>query len=129
MSYYGKGGLIALCLDLTIRRRTRGRKSLDDVMRALWAHHGRAGIGVPEDGVERLAEAVTGLRLHAFFERALRTTAELPLAPLLRDVGLALAMRPAESATDRGGKPAAAEARTLAAQASLGARSAGEAPR
>jgi len=126
VSYYGKGSLVALCLDLTIRRRTRGRKSLDDVMRALWARHGLTGAGVAEDGVERLAEEVTGLRLRPFFERALRSTAELPLAPLLRDVGLALAMRPAESATDRGGKAAAKDARALAAQASLGARSTSE---
>jgi predicted metalloprotease with PDZ domain len=34
VSYYGKGALIALCLDLTLR--AEGRCTLDDVMRALW---------------------------------------------------------------------------------------------
>jgi len=126
VSYYGKGSLVALCLDLTIRRRTGGRKSLDDVMRALWTRYGRTGRGVPEDGVERVAQEVTGLRLGAFFERALRATAELPLAQALRGVGLALVTRPAESSTDRGGRPAEKSARALAGQASFGARTATE---
>jgi predicted metalloprotease with PDZ domain len=126
VSYYGKGSLIALCLDLAIRRRTRGRKSLDDVMRALWKLHGLTGRGVPEEGIERLAETVTGLRLRAFFDRVLRTTAELPLAASLKSVGLALVTRPAESPTDRGGRPAAKAVRALAGQASFGARTATE---
>jgi predicted metalloprotease with PDZ domain len=41
VSYYTKGSLVALLLDLTIRQQTRGRKSLDDVMRALWQRFGR----------------------------------------------------------------------------------------
>ncbi|MGQ9725385.1 MAG: M61 family metallopeptidase, partial [Tepidimonas sp.] len=34
VSYYAKGALVALCLDLTLR--ATGRATLDDVMRALW---------------------------------------------------------------------------------------------
>jgi predicted metalloprotease with PDZ domain len=34
VSYYTKGALVALCLDLTLRQ--EGRTTLDDVMRALW---------------------------------------------------------------------------------------------
>ena len=40
-SYYVKGSLVALCLDLLIRERTGGQKSLDDVMRLLWQRFGR----------------------------------------------------------------------------------------
>ncbi len=122
VSYYGKGSLIALCLDLLIRERTRGRKSLDDVMRALWACHGGTGAGVPENGVERTAAEVTGLRLRGFFDRALRSTADLPLRRMLRTVGLELAVRPAESSSDRGGRAAATPERELARQATIGAR-------
>lgn len=126
VSYYGKGSLVALCLDLLIRDRTRGRKSLDDVMRALWARYGRTGIGVPEAGVERAAAEVTGLRLRGFFDRALRSTAELPLARLLATVGLSLTVRPAESASDRGGRAASSAARELARQVTFGARASAE---
>jgi len=122
VSYYGKGSLVALCLDLLIRERTRGRQSLDDVMRALWRRYGRTGEGVPEDGVERTAAQVTGLRLRGFFDRALRSTGELPLRRLLGTVGLELAVRPAESASDRGGKAPSTPERELARQAAIGAR-------
>jgi predicted metalloprotease with PDZ domain len=106
VSYYGKGSLVALCLDLTIRARTRGKKSLDDVMRALWRHHGIPGTGVEEDGVERIAEEVTGLKLQQVFDAWLRSTRELPLRALLADHGVAMSLRPAESSSDRGGKAA-----------------------
>jgi len=122
VSYYLKGSLIALCLDLLIRGRTRGRKSLDDVLRELWLRHGRSGIGVLEDGIERTAEEVTGLRLRPFFNRALRSTAELPLEQLLATVGIELELRPAESASDRGGKKSTQPARELAKRVVLGAR-------
>jgi predicted metalloprotease with PDZ domain len=122
VSYYLKGSLIALCLDLLTRARTRGRKSLDDVMRALWERHGKSGVGVLEDGVERTAEEITGLRLRAFFNRALRSTAELPLKEMLASVGVELEIRPSESASDRGGKKSSKAARELAERVTLGAR-------
>lgn len=44
-SYYEKGQLVALLLDLEIRRRSQGKKSLDDVMRALWKRFCESGGG------------------------------------------------------------------------------------
>ena len=122
VSYYGKGGLVALCVDLLIRSRTAGRRSLADVMRALWRRYGRPGVGVPEDGVERLAEDVTGVRLRPFFDRALRSTAELPLEQMLATIGVEMEVRPAESMSDRGGRPAGRSAAALAERVTLGAR-------
>jgi predicted metalloprotease with PDZ domain len=127
VSYYLKGSLVALCLDLMIRSRTRGRKSLDHVMQALWEHHGKSGIGVPEDGWERLAEEVSGVRLRAFFERSLRSHEELPVRQLLAEMGIELHLRPAESAADRGGRPSGRSASALADQVTLGARTADDA--
>jgi len=103
VSYYGKGSLVGLCLDLHIRKSTGGRKSLDDVMLALWKKHGMTGLGVDEDGIERLAESVTKLNLKRLFERWLRSTAELPLAELLASHGVELVLRPAKSESDKGG--------------------------
>ncbi len=40
-SYYAKGSLVALCIDLSIRAATHNKRSLDDVMRYLWKHYGR----------------------------------------------------------------------------------------
>jgi predicted metalloprotease with PDZ domain len=128
VSYYGKGSLVALCLDLQLRSRTAGRKSLDDVMRALWRRYGRTGLGVPEDGVERAAEEATGLRLRPLFDKWLRSTDELPLAPLLAAAGIELELRPPEGPADRGGRPAAKSAAALAERVSLGARTAADGP-
>jgi predicted metalloprotease with PDZ domain len=101
VSYYLKGSLIALSLDLLIRERTGGHKSLDHVMRALWKKYGMKGIGVPEDGIERIAEQVTRLRLRRFFDQAVRSTADLPLQKLLASVGVEMQKRPARSGLDR----------------------------
>jgi predicted metalloprotease with PDZ domain len=122
VSYYNKGALVALALDITIRQRTQGSKSLDDVMRALWQRNGRTGTGVEEDGIERIACEITGLDLKEFFDRALRGTTDLPIAELLAHVGVTFSLRPAESDADKGGKPAAKSDAQLLQRAVLGAR-------
>jgi predicted metalloprotease with PDZ domain len=125
VSYYLKGSLVALALDLQIRSRTRGRKSLDDVMRTLWKRYGQSGEGVPEDALERIAEELVGGRLRGFFERALRSTEELPLAQPLREMGLEMQLRPAQSWGDRGGR--AAETQKTRPPITIGARTAEDA--
>jgi predicted metalloprotease with PDZ domain len=103
VSYYVKGALVALALDLTIRHGTQGVSSLDDVMRALWAMYGRNGPGVPERGVEAVAKRVSGLDLDAFFLRALDETTDLDLESLLAGVGIAMRLRPRNGPKDMGG--------------------------
>jgi predicted metalloprotease with PDZ domain len=124
VSYYGKGSLVGLCLDLLIRSQSNGRRSLDDVMRALWRRHGQSGLGVGEDDIERLAESVTGLALGRQLNAWLRGTAELPLSELLATHGIELALRPAESGADRGGRASSRAAAELRARPVLGVRGA-----
>ncbi|MGL6070904.1 M61 family metallopeptidase [Craterilacuibacter sp.] len=102
VSYYAKGALAALALDLLIRRDTCGRRSLDDVMRALWQRWQQNGQGIGEQAWGALACEVSGLDLMPFFDLALRSCADLPLAELLPSQGLQLSLTPAESASDRG---------------------------
>ena len=103
VSYYVKGALIALALDLTLRR--AGVTTLDDVMRALWQRHGGPGVGVPEGGVETIASELAGIDLTEFFDQYVRGTAELPLAVLLAPFGIDVMLRAAEGAKDKGGAP------------------------
>lgn len=98
VSYYAKGALVALLLDLTIRERTADRLSLDDVMRASWETYGKTGHGMPEDGFERLCEKVTGLDLGPFFERYIRGAGELDMRSALASVGVELALPEAPAA-------------------------------
>ncbi|WP_018410240.1 M61 family metallopeptidase [Methyloversatilis thermotolerans] len=95
VSYYTKGALVALALDLTLRGKSRGAVSLDDVMRRLWTEFGLTGAGVPEDGIRRTAEAVSGFKLKRFFEQATEGTEDLPLEELLKSVGLELSFEAA----------------------------------
>lgn len=125
VSYYTKGSLVALSLDLLIRQKTAGRKSLDHVMRVLWKRYGRIGKGVPEDGVEQVAEQVTGVRLQSFFDSAVRSTNELPLPRLLRQVGVDVQLRAAVSAADRGGEAKNAEGADKRAELGIRTRSSG----
>lgn len=112
VSYYRKGAMIALALDLELRLQTDGRCTLDDVMRALWENYGVDGArGLPEDGFELLAEEVSGLHLGDFFRQSLRTTVDPPVGILLAQFGVRLNMRAMESETDTGGKAGRREER------------------
>jgi predicted metalloprotease with PDZ domain len=96
VSYYTKGSLVALALDLTIREKTRGRRSLDDIMRALWQRYGRdfyapgaVQRGVTEAEVHALFDDVTGLRLGKLLRALTEGTDEIGLPALFRAFGIA----------------------------------------
>ena len=104
ISYYTKGSLIGLAFDLTIRAKTNGSKSLDDVMLALWERFGRdfykgSGRGVTEAEVEAIFDEVAGARLRTQFDRWVRGLDDLPLAKLYAGFGVKLVDE------RKGGKP------------------------
>lgn len=95
VSYYTKGSLVALALDLSIRNATGNRKSLDNVMRLMWDRYGRRFYtarqrGVQEDEFATLLRQATGVDLQAFIEKATESTDDLPLAALLAKQGVTL---------------------------------------
>jgi predicted metalloprotease with PDZ domain len=114
ISYYTKGALVALALDLTMRRNSGGKTSLDDVMRELWRRYGARSEGVPEDGFESLAIELGGAQLERFFAAAVRGTEDLPLAELLGAFGVRFELRAATGADDKGGTPRPANGELLA---------------
>ena len=103
VSYYAKGALFALILDLTIRLESNGSSSLDQVMREMWLRYGKPGDGVPENGFEEVTAEVTSLDLKSLFDLGLRSTAELPLSECLEAFGVELKLLPANSQEDKGG--------------------------
>lgn len=121
VSYYSKGALTALGLDLTLRSLPgRGAVTLDDVVRALWQRYGLRDIGVAEDGFESLVEDVAGAGPGDFLAQAVYGTGDLPLGDLLGRFGLTLRWRAAAGPADAGGMaPPAESARLLVG---LGAR-------
>jgi len=102
VSYYAKGALVALAIDLTLR--SLGGATLDDLMRALWTRHGQSGVGVPENAIEKMASELAGQDLGDFFTRYVFGTEDLPLTRLLAEFGVSLHLRTALGPKDRGGK-------------------------
>ena len=86
VSYYTKGALVALCLDLSLRR--EGRTTLDDVLRTLWQRS--AGGPMDEALLREVLQALGGRSFDAELDAWVHSTAELPLAELLQAHGIAL---------------------------------------
>ncbi|MBW7861757.1 MAG: PDZ domain-containing protein [Rhodocyclaceae bacterium] len=109
VSYYAKGALIGLALDLRLRKASRGRRSLDDVMRLLWQRHGQTGAGVEEEGIFDLVAEVAaqdasdgGRGLAAWLRRTVDGTVDLPLARELAAFGIEFRAEAANSAPTLG---------------------------
>lgn len=98
ISYYNKGALIGLLLDLEIRSRTGGRKSLDDVLRYLYHRFYEApaatsygpGRGYTENDLLDAINEVSGSNFDDFFNQAVRGTEPLPYDSVLALAGLEL---------------------------------------
>lgn len=103
VSYYTKGSLVAFGLDMLLRNITNDRYSLDHLMRILWDLHGKPDIGVPEDGLERLASELAGCDLSDYFSHAVYGTGELSLADWFASLGIGYRLRPAKNQEDLGG--------------------------
>jgi len=93
MSYYEKGELVGMCLDLEIRHRTANRKSLDDVMRLLYREYGREGRGFPEGEFKRACERVGG-NLDRFFADLVDGVADVPWNKYLGYAGVKVEKEP-----------------------------------
>ncbi|WP_153915413.1 M61 family metallopeptidase [Shewanella sp. TC10] len=102
VSYYTKGALFALFLDLTIRLETDGEKSLDDVMRTLWNEHGAKDIGTEVNTHQQIIESVLNRNCDDLFAY-LENTQDIPLAPLLEKIGISMRLRASAGNTDLGG--------------------------
>jgi predicted metalloprotease with PDZ domain len=97
VSYYPKGETLGLVLDLLIRGRTRGRASLDDVMRRAYEEfylespkdtYYLRGRGYTNEEFARVASEVAGFDLSDFFARHVRGVEPPPYAEALGYVGL-----------------------------------------
>jgi predicted metalloprotease with PDZ domain len=91
ISYYNKGEIDGMLLDIAIRDATDNHKSLDDVMRSmndLYAKQGR--FYDDSTGVKVVAENVAGVKFDDFFARYVAGTDEIPYGKLLAPAGLEL---------------------------------------
>lgn len=95
ISYYAKGALVALGLDLLLRQRSAGERSLDSVMQRLWQRYGQrdpgpSDLGLDEASLQAEFEQVAEGSLADFFDRHINGTEDVPLDALLAPFGMSI---------------------------------------
>ena len=90
ISYYDKGALLGLLLDLEIRKRSAGAKSLDDVMRYLYAEFFKKDRNYGPADFQKASELMAGASLEEFFSKYVRGKDELDYNGALGAAGLRL---------------------------------------
>ncbi|HXJ92477.1 MAG TPA: PDZ domain-containing protein [Terriglobia bacterium] len=98
ISYYNKGALLGLLLDLQIRARTEGQKSLDDVVRLMYGRFYGAvqqsyylpGRGYEESDILQALNETSGSDFTDFFKRYIQGTDALPYSEIMTKAGLVL---------------------------------------
>jgi predicted metalloprotease with PDZ domain len=90
VSYYTKGSLVALALDLLMRSGKQG--NLDDVMRLLWQRSGGGPVG--EADIARALNDVAATPMDAALQAWVHGTGDLPLKELLERFGIAWQAQP-----------------------------------
>ncbi len=111
ISYYPKGELIGLVMDLLVRGRTKGKASLDDIMRDMYeefylkssnSSYYLRGRGYQTEDLERVASRRAGFDLGDYFKRYIRDVEVLPYEEAFAYAGLRLVKTQAEEPYDAG---------------------------
>lgn len=87
VSYYVKGALVGMCLDLLIRDKTKN-KSLDDVILGLFKKWQSDGLGITEDEIPTLIKEYSGCNLSKEIKQFIDTYEDLPIKELLSKFGV-----------------------------------------
>jgi predicted metalloprotease with PDZ domain len=90
VSYYDKGAILGLLLDLEIRQRSKNGKSLDDVLRYLYVEFFKKNRNYTPADFQKACELMAGSSLEDFFNRYVRGTEELNYSVALEAAGLRL---------------------------------------
>jgi predicted metalloprotease with PDZ domain len=94
VSYYTKGQILGVLLDILIRDRTDNQHSLDDVLRAMNQDFAKSGKFYRDSLDVRLtAEKITGTSLENFFSNYVSGSEALPYSDVFSKAGLTLQER------------------------------------
>jgi predicted metalloprotease with PDZ domain len=87
ISYYDKGEVVNMMLDVTIRTASKGAKSLDDVMRYLYNEFYKKNRNYTPADFQKAAEMAAGRSLNDFFSKYVRGEAEIDYNAILDGSG------------------------------------------
>ena len=90
ISYYDKGDIVNMMLDMTIRSASGGKRSLDDVMRYLYNEFYKKGRNYTPADYQKASEIAAGKSLDDFFSKYVRGRAEIDYNAIVRPFGLEL---------------------------------------
>lgn len=103
ISYYSKGAMIGLWLDLRLRQHSNNSCSLDQLLRLLWQRYGLSGQGSSDESFFTLLAELSDPDLAAECQQLVYGHEDPPLQPLLAAAAVELQLRPALGSDDRGG--------------------------
>lgn len=90
ISFYSKGELVGMILDLELRHRTKNKFSLDDVMRLMNEDFAKKNQGFSAKTFQDIVERFAGGSMQSFFDNYINGTEELPFETALSYAGLDL---------------------------------------
>ncbi len=94
ISYYDKGEIVNMMLDITIRAASNGAKSEDDVMRYLYNEYfKKQARGYTNEEFQKAAELMAGKSLDDFFSKYVRGTTDIDYTAIVGAIGLKLATK------------------------------------
>ncbi|MEO8795407.1 MAG: PDZ domain-containing protein [Daejeonella sp.] len=89
ISYYNKGAMLAMVLDLTIINATKGKKSLDDVMKTMYQeYYHKKGRGYTDAEFKATAEQIAGISLTDIYNKYVNGTEAIDFDKYLAYAGL-----------------------------------------
>ena len=88
ISYYDKGDIVSMMLDVTIRTASNGAKSMDDVLRHLYDEFYKKGRNYTPEDFQKVSEMMAGRSLNDFFNKYVRGEAEIDYDGIVRGIGL-----------------------------------------
>ena len=90
ISYYDKGDIVNMLLDVTIRTSSDGKRSLDDVLRHLYDEYAKKDRQFTPEDFQKVSEMMAGRSLEDFFDKYVRGRAEIDYNAILKPIGLEL---------------------------------------
>lgn len=90
ISYYDKGEIVSMMLDMTIRTASGGAKSLDDVLRYLYAESYKKNKNFTPADFQKACELIAGKSLDEFFAKYVRGREEIDYNSIVAPFGLEL---------------------------------------
>lgn len=120
VSFYTSGAMASLALDLTVRKRSGGNASLDDVMRTMYQRFPLSGGGYTRDDLQRTINEVSGSDFTDFFNRYIRGTEDFDFESVADVCGLEFVFVPSkhDEQTSRADDDSTSRAREEAGSAS-----------